>query len=96
MPTRLEWVTILSTTGKSMLFKPKDYKNTETLTDDDFICFCLKVSKGTIKKAVQDGAKNLKEIREITKACTGSDCKTLNPTKKCCSPQIMQIIREYQ
>ena len=79
-----------------MFFQAKDYNNTETLTDDDLICFCLKVSKGTIKKAVQCGAKNLKEIRERTKACTGSDCKALNPTKKCCSPQIMQIVKKYQ
>lgn len=46
-------------------------------------------------QALQNGAKNLRDIQKMTGACTVANCKEKNPSGKCCSPQIMQIIDEY-
>lgn len=40
------------------------------------VCYCMKVTNGKIKDAVESGAETLKEVQEITKA--GTACK------KCC------------
>ena len=77
-------------------FTPKNYSDVKTLDDDDFICFCIEVDKKTIVQAIQEGASTLKEIKETTKACTGNECKTKNPTGKCCSPQIKKLIEIYK
>jgi len=77
-------------------FVSKDYTNVDELSTNDYICFCLEVDKDTINKAIQNGAKTLKEIRVITNACTGNDCKILNPTGKCCSAQINKLIQKYK
>jgi len=71
----------------------KKYDDTDTLDNDDLICYCIEVDKKTIVTAIQNGAETLKEIRERTGACTGSDCKTLNPNKRCCSKEIDQLLK---
>jgi NAD(P)H-nitrite reductase large subunit len=79
-----------------MQFFSKDYTNVEMLDDDDLICFCINVDKKTIVQAVKDGADSLKKVREATAACTGDDCKNVNPTKKCCSAQINKLIKLHK
>jgi len=59
---------------------------------DEIICYCKQVTKSEIEKALQDGAKSLKDIQEITGACTGNQCKELNPSGKCCSSDINVLI----
>lgn len=39
--------------------------------EDRQICNCMEVSYSTIKKAVEDGAKTLDDIKEMTEASTG-------------------------
>jgi len=79
-----------------MQFLAKDHTNVGSLADTDYICFCIEVDKGTIVKAIESGADTLKKIRAATSACTGSDCKNVNPTKKCCSPQINKLIKQVK
>ena len=79
-----------------MQFFTKDYTDVVALNEDDLICFCIQVDKQTIVKAVKNGADSLKKVREITAACTGDDCANVNPTKKCCSPQINKLIKLYK
>ena len=76
-----------------MKFHTKDYTDVQSLSDEEYICFCKEIDKGTIVSAIENGAITLKKIRITTSACTGSDCETLNPTKKCCSPQINKLIK---
>ena len=52
------------------------------------ICYCKKVSEAEILDAIKNGAKSLKDIQEKTNACTGNQCKELNPSGKCCSTDI--------
>ena len=59
---------------------------------DEIICYCKQVTKSEIEKAIQDGAKTLKDIQEITGACTGNNCKELNPSGKCCSSAINSLL----
>lgn len=57
------------------------------------ICYCKNVSESTIKDAMGNGAKTLKDIQFITGACTGNQCKELNPSGKCCSGDISVLLK---
>ncbi len=59
---------------------------------DKTICYCKNVSKEEILKAIKDGAQSLKGIQEKTGACTGNQCKELNPSGKCCSGDIRKLL----
>ncbi len=56
------------------------------------ICYCKNVTEAEIKTAIDKGAKTLKDIQVQTKACTGNECATLNPTGKCCSGDINALL----
>ena len=58
------------------------------------ICYCSNVSENEIVRAIINGAKTLDDIRKTTKACTAGRCKELNPNKKCCSSEIIKILKE--
>ncbi len=73
--------------------KQKDYADVETLEDTDLICYCIEIDKRTIVEAIKNGANTLSQIKDTTKACTGSKCATLNPNKRCCSKEIKQLIQ---
>ena len=60
---------------------------------DKTICYCIGVKESTIVKAIQEGAHTLKAIQKATKACTGNQCKELNPKGRCCSSDITAIIK---
>jgi len=72
----------------------KDYADVSTLSDNDYICYCTKVDKKTIVASIKNGASTLKEIKKLTIACTGNECTTLNPNKRCCSKEINQLIKQ--
>lgn len=57
------------------------------------ICYCNKVSEQEIKDAIVKNAKTLKDIQELTNACTGGNCAELNPFGKCCSTDIKVLLR---
>lgn len=49
--------------------------------DDEMICYCSNVTRGQIIEALENGAKNLNDIKKMTGACTLRECKTLSPRK---------------
>lgn len=63
--------------------------------DDTFVCYCLKVTKKTIVSAIQSGNITLSNIKQSTKACTGDNCRVLNPSGVCCSKDIKSLIALY-
>ena len=67
----------------------------QNLKDADLICYCIKISKKTIVDAIVDGNINLQMIKDTTIACTGSKCKEKNPSGKCCSKDIKELIKIY-
>ncbi len=71
----------------------KNYSDVTTLDDTDLICYCIHVNKKSIVDAINEGATTLKQIKEITTACTGDECARLNPNKRCCSQEINQLIK---
>jgi len=73
----------------------KDYADVSTLDDNDLICYCIGTDKKTIVTAIKNGATTLKEIKAETNACTGDECATLNPNKRCCSKEIKQLLKLY-
>ncbi|MGZ2370343.1 (2Fe-2S)-binding protein [Ancylomarina sp. YFZ004] len=56
------------------------------------ICYCKNVTDADIEIAIENGAKTLKDIQVQTKACTGNECATLNPSGKCCSGDINVLL----
>ncbi|MBU0757781.1 MAG: (2Fe-2S)-binding protein [Nanoarchaeota archaeon] len=63
---------------------------------DEIICYCKNVKKSVIANAIENGAKNIKDIQTMTKACTGNQCKNLNPKGKCCFEDIQKILEEFE
>lgn len=65
------------------------------MENHEIVCYCSHVTKGEIVAALENGARTIDDIRKATGACTKGDCKNLSPRKSCCSPVIMEVIREY-
>ncbi len=65
-------------------------------SDDTIVCYCQKVNKKTIVSAIQNGAENIKDIQNATKAGLGKRCKELNPKGRCCHPDIAEILKIYE
>lgn len=60
---------------------------------DKMICYCNQVTQKEIENAIRSGAKLLADIQKSTGACTGNQCKELNPSGKCCSGDINRILK---
>lgn len=64
------------------------------LHDNDLICYCEKVTKGQIVEAIRQGACSVKDIVDVTGACkSASRCEELNPSKRCCAIDIMELLQ---
>ena len=61
--------------------------------NDKTVCYCVGVTEGGIVQAIRDGARTLKDIQGMTKACTGNQCKEKNPKGRCCSEDILALIK---
>ena len=66
------------------------------MPDAQIICYCKGVTKATIVQAIRDGAQTLDDVRQVTTACTGSECKTRNPAGRCCSVDIHELVAMYR
>lgn len=64
-------------------------------SDTETVCYCVGVNKGTIVNAIKSGDKTLGDLKISTKACTGRQCKTMHPEKRCCSTDINELIKLY-
>jgi len=60
---------------------------------DKTICYCIGVTESRIVQAIRDGARTLRDVQKATKACTGNQCKEKNPKGRCCSDDILAIIK---
>lgn len=60
----------------------------------EIICHCNSVSKATIMKAIEDGAKTVNDIGKITTAGIGNNCAEKNPMGKCCIPEIKELLND--
>ncbi|MDO4266136.1 MAG: (2Fe-2S)-binding protein [Eubacteriales bacterium] len=65
------------------------------MKNEEIVCYCSDVTKGDILRALENGARTLSDVRKATGACTKPDCMNKSPRKSCCSPVIMQVIKEY-
>ena len=70
-------------------------KDWENINNEEVVCYCKGINKGVIVSAIKDGKNTLIEIQLSTNACTGSECKTKNPSGKCCSKDIIELIIIY-
>jgi NAD(P)H-nitrite reductase large subunit len=71
-----------------------DFRNLKMINPDKMICYCNQVSQNQIESAIKLGAKTLADIQQSTGACTGNQCKELNPSGKCCSGDINRILKK--
>lgn len=58
------------------------------------VCYCGRVSRERIVKAIRAGATTLKKVQKATGAGIGDRCKELNPKGTCCIPDIVAILKE--
>jgi hypothetical protein len=63
---------------------------------DELVCYCREVPKATIVAAIKRGASSVKEIAEITTACTGGWCEETNPKKRCCCIDLEALLEVYR
>ena len=59
------------------------------------VCYCIEIDEKTIVEAIENGADTLSKVKETTKACTGDECAVKNPSGKCCSKDIKELIKRY-
>lgn len=45
----------------------------------EYICYCDLVTEDDVKKAIDNGARTVSDIKRITGAMTHCDCKVKNP-----------------
>ena len=62
---------------------------------NSLVCYCKRVTKKEIIMAINNGARSVEDIREATGACTGNQCRTLNPTGRSCFNDIQAMIAYY-
>lgn len=70
----------------------KDWKSAD---GSEIVCYCKNIDKRVIVDSILSGSNNLQSIKETTTACTGGDCKELNPSGMCCSLDINELINLY-
>lgn len=65
------------------------------MENHELVCYCDNVTKGQILAAMEQGARTLKDIKQMTGACTSCRCAELNPSGKCCAQDIALVMKEY-
>jgi len=70
-------------------------KNWSFSTPKKFVCYCIEVDEQKIVDSLLRGNDTLAKIKADTGACTGTQCKALNPSGKCCSKDILALIKEH-
>lgn len=60
--------------------------------DGESVCWCSRVTKGTILAAIRQGATTLGAVRAATGACTVGRCQELSPRGRCCSHEIRLLL----
>lgn len=66
-------------------------------SDPIYACYCSKITKENVIEAIKlHGARNVKEINEITGAMKNPDCLHKNPLGKCCHTIIENIITNFK
>lgn len=73
--------------------KQLNFSDLKMENSEKMICYCKQVSRKEIEKAIHLGAKTLSDIQKSTGACTGNQCKELNPSGKCCSGDINRLLK---
>ena len=58
-----------------------EVKHMDKMATDEMICYCSNVTRGQIINALENGARNLNDVKRMTGACTLRECKTLSPRK---------------
>lgn len=84
--------------GQKLLNAPSKLMILKALNGEQanpIICYCKGIRKDAIVAAMEAGAKTFKEVQAATGASTGNECEVKSPTGKCCSPFVMEVIREW-
>ncbi|MFA0888231.1 MAG: (2Fe-2S)-binding protein [Synergistales bacterium] len=59
------------------------------------VCYCNNVDKEEIVRAIARGAETVDAVTSLTGAGKGTECKTKNPSGRCCRPDIQALIDAY-
>ena len=61
----------------------------------EYVCYCNHVNEQDIIDAINDGAKDVNEVIEMTGAMKNSNCAVNNPKGKCCYSDIVYVFNKY-
>lgn len=64
--------------------------------EEALVCWCARVDKQTIRAAIESGADTLNRLQEATGAGTGRQCQQLNPSGRCCHPDLLDLLKIYR
>ena len=70
--------------------------NWELEHENKLVCYCNNVNKVRIVESIRKGNINIDSIRIDTSACTKGNCKIKNPSGKCCSKDILELVKIYK
>jgi bacterioferritin-associated ferredoxin len=79
-------VVYFTTAGKAL--KRDDVKTRVTFKEADSprpLCYCKQVTEEDVITAIENGAKTLDEVKQVTRIGGGGQCKITNPAGRCCS-----------
>jgi len=77
------------------ILRKEDIRTTVTFkekTSPRPLCYCKQVTEEDVIKAINNGAKTLDEVMEVTHIGGGGFCKFTNPYGRCCSRNYMPFI----
>ena len=64
--------------------------------DDALVCWCGKVDKKTILKAIADGNDTVEKLKKVANICPENrDCKHNNPLGRCCQAEVNALLRAF-
>jgi len=62
--------------------------------DDALVCYCGKVDKKTVLRAIAAGHDTIDKLKAVTNICPeGNDCKNNNPSGRCCLAEVNALLR---
>ena len=70
-------------------------QDVELNLDGPYICYCDKVTKEDILRAIDDGASTIQEAIKATGAMQHCNCAVNNPKVRCCSPEFFAVFDMY-
>jgi NAD(P)H-nitrite reductase large subunit len=76
--------------------EPADLPDWAAQPEEALVCPCQGVTKGQVRRAVEQGAYTAPLVAAMTGAGRGTECESRHPAGRSCLPDVEELIRLYQ